>query len=400
MGKDNQKGPDLLVPIPYVPEDEKEADPSDGKPPSVKLLLDSEGKKIDNPTVQAQPISNGGTNEQFFKRFQRLSSLLEGQTVGEYFRLALHFLRGTDKALWQREMDLASPKLAESAGLSLEASENLWYDSIMKITIHLLKYPRAGFKQVIYMEPFLWIGKNTGVRVFMDHLDILSTYLPLFPPMKGEVLKELSDDQKATILYDALTNYYIKKMKEANTEPIEMNLKELFQFTLNIEEAAINPGKDSEGNTRNSKEQRTETSIPRSKGKNHMKSGGKISIFKGQELPSCDFCGRKGHTETACRIKQKAMASAKKDTKDSSAQWKKDKAEKAQAFAAATASSKQDDSSSDEDDDDKDKKAFMKSCMASWKSSQQDKKAQKINTNVVIMILAILNKTIQRLSNL
>jgi hypothetical protein len=122
MGKDNHKGPDFLVPIPYVPEDEKEADPSDGKPPLVKLLLDSEGKKIDNPTVQVKPIFNGGTTEQFFKWFQSLSSLLEGQTIGENFRLALQILRGTDKALWQREMDLASPMLAEAAGLSLEAS--------------------------------------------------------------------------------------------------------------------------------------------------------------------------------------------------------------------------------------------------------------------------------------
>jgi hypothetical protein len=163
MGKDNHKGPDFLLPIPYVPEDEKEADPSDGKPPSVKLLLDSEGKKIDNPTVQVQLIFNGSTTEQIFKWFQILSSLLEGQTVGEHFRLALQALRGTDKALWQREMDLASPKLAESAGLSLIASEKPWYDSIMKLTIHVLKDPRAGFKQVRYMERFLWIGKNTGV---------------------------------------------------------------------------------------------------------------------------------------------------------------------------------------------------------------------------------------------
>jgi hypothetical protein len=78
MGKDNNKGSDLLVPIPYVPEDEKESDPSDGKPPSVKLLLDSEGKKIDNTTVKVQPIFNGGTMEQFFKWFQIVSSLLEG----------------------------------------------------------------------------------------------------------------------------------------------------------------------------------------------------------------------------------------------------------------------------------------------------------------------------------
>jgi hypothetical protein len=129
----------------------------------VKLLLDSDGKKIDNPTVQVQPIFNGGTTGQFLKWFQSLSSLLEGQTVGESFRLALKALRGTDKALWQREMDLASPKLAEAAGLSLKASEKLWYDSIMKLTIHVLKDPRAGLKQVRYMERFLWIGKNTGI---------------------------------------------------------------------------------------------------------------------------------------------------------------------------------------------------------------------------------------------
>jgi hypothetical protein len=136
----------------------------------------------------------------------------------------------------------------------------------------------------------------------MDLLDILSTYLPLFPPMKGEVLKELSDRQKVTIVYDALPHYYIKKMKKANTEPIEMSLEDLFQFAPNIEEADINHGKDSEGNPRNSKEQNTETSIPRKQGgkvKNHKKNGGKTSILKGQELPSCDFCGIKGHTETA-----------------------------------------------------------------------------------------------------
>jgi hypothetical protein len=114
-------------------------------------------------------------------------------------------------------MDLANPKLAESAGLSQEASEKLWYDIIMKLTIHLLKDPRAGFKQVRYMEHFLWIGKNTGIRIFMDRLDILSTYLPLFPPMKIEVMKELSDQQKSTILYYVLHNYYIKKMEDANT---------------------------------------------------------------------------------------------------------------------------------------------------------------------------------------
>jgi hypothetical protein len=39
MGKDNNRSPYCKVPIPYIPGDEKEADPSDGKPPSVKILL-------------------------------------------------------------------------------------------------------------------------------------------------------------------------------------------------------------------------------------------------------------------------------------------------------------------------------------------------------------------------
>jgi hypothetical protein len=207
---------------PYIHEDEKEADPSDGKPPSVKLLLDATGKAIDNPTIQVQPIFNDVTTEHFFKWLQSISFLLEGQSVGEHFHLALQTLRVTDKAIWQRELNLASLTLAESAELSNDAAEQLWYDSIMKLTIHVLKYPRAGFKPVRYLERYLWIGKNTGIRNSMDRLVILLTYLPLFPPMKGEVLKELSDRQKSTILYDALPHYYIKKMKEANTEPIDV----------------------------------------------------------------------------------------------------------------------------------------------------------------------------------
>jgi hypothetical protein len=198
-------------------------------------------------------------------------------------------------------MDYASLKLAETAGLSETASEKLFYDIIMRLTVHVLKDPRGGFKQVRYMERHLFIGKNTGARVFMDRLDILSTYLPLFPPIKGELLKELNDSQRATILYDALPNHYIKKMKEANTEPIEMNLEELFQFVLNIEEASINPGKDVEGNPRNSKEMKTENStIPHKQGgkgiNNHKKNRDRNSILKGQDIPICDFCGRKGHT--------------------------------------------------------------------------------------------------------
>jgi hypothetical protein len=92
MGKDNNRAPNFKVPILYIPEDDKEADPSDGKPPSTKLVLDAAGKAIGNPMVQVQPIFNGGTTEQFFKCFQSLSFLLEGQSVGEHFRLDLQVL--------------------------------------------------------------------------------------------------------------------------------------------------------------------------------------------------------------------------------------------------------------------------------------------------------------------
>jgi hypothetical protein len=77
MVKDNNKAPDSKVPIYYIPE-EKEVDPSDGKPPSFKFLLDYKGEAIDNPTIQVQPIFNGGTTEQFFKSYKSLSSLMEG----------------------------------------------------------------------------------------------------------------------------------------------------------------------------------------------------------------------------------------------------------------------------------------------------------------------------------
>jgi hypothetical protein len=68
------------------------------------------------------------------------------------------------------------------------------------------------------------------------------------------------------------------------------------------------------------------------------------------------------------------MASAKRDTKERNAQWKKEKAEKAPYFAAAaSASSKKVESSEDEFD----KKAFMKCFIESWTTSQKNKKSQK-----------------------
>jgi hypothetical protein len=77
--------------------------------------------------VQVQPIFNRGNTGQFSKWFQSLSYVVDGQTVGEHYRLSLQALRGTANALWKREMDYASPKLAETAGLSETASEKNYF---------------------------------------------------------------------------------------------------------------------------------------------------------------------------------------------------------------------------------------------------------------------------------
>jgi hypothetical protein len=129
---------------------------------------------------------------------------MEGQSVGEHYPLSLQPLRGTYTVIRQGGLDLADPKLAAAAGISNNAAEMLWYDSIMKLTIHVFKDPRVGLKQVRYIESYIWIGKNKGVHISMDCLDILSTYLPLFLPLKGEVFKILSDQHKSTIVYNAL----------------------------------------------------------------------------------------------------------------------------------------------------------------------------------------------------
>jgi hypothetical protein len=101
------------------------------------------------------------------------------------FRLALQTLRGTDAALWQHEWDAASPQIAEAAGIDPELQELLLRNSIMALIVHVLKDPRAGFKQKRYMECNIFIGNHStggGVRAFLDRIDELSTYLPLFPP--------------------------------------------------------------------------------------------------------------------------------------------------------------------------------------------------------------------------
>jgi hypothetical protein len=123
------------------------------------------------PTIQVHPIFNGRTVEQFFKWYKSLLSIMEGQSVVmDHFCLALQSLRGTEKALCQCELDLARPKLTATAGIRSEAAENLWYDSVMKLTINLLKDPRSGFKQKEYMGPYMWqINRSKTLYGWTQH---------------------------------------------------------------------------------------------------------------------------------------------------------------------------------------------------------------------------------------
>jgi hypothetical protein len=86
----------------------------------VKLTLDANGAHIVNPTTQVQPLFNQGTLEHYFKWIEGISSILLGKSVTENFRVALTALRGTDKYLWQREWDTASPQIYTSAGIDTE----------------------------------------------------------------------------------------------------------------------------------------------------------------------------------------------------------------------------------------------------------------------------------------
>jgi hypothetical protein len=201
MGKSNY--PDYKVPIPFIPQAEKDPDEGDKKGVSMKLTLDINGAFIDNPTTQVHPVYNQGTVEQYFKWLKSLNSILRGQTITEKIHLALQTLIGMDAALWQREWDAASPQIAEAAGIDPELQELLLRNAIMALTMHVLKDPQAGFKQKHYMEYNLFIGNQStggGVGAFLDRIDVLSTYLPLFPPILNVTYQELTNQEKQLML--------------------------------------------------------------------------------------------------------------------------------------------------------------------------------------------------------
>jgi hypothetical protein len=79
MGESNY--PYYKVPIPFIPETEKDPYEGENKGVSMKLTLDINGAFIENLTTQVQPVYNQGTVEQYFKWFKSLNSILRGQTI-------------------------------------------------------------------------------------------------------------------------------------------------------------------------------------------------------------------------------------------------------------------------------------------------------------------------------
>jgi hypothetical protein len=112
----------------------------------------------------------------------------------------------------------------------------------MALTVHVLKDPSAGFKHKCFMEQNLFIvNHSTGGGV-------LSTYLPLFPPILNVTYQDLTNQEKQLLLFYALPKDSIDQMKKANQVPLEMPLEELRSFALNIEETKVNKVKNSNSN--------------------------------------------------------------------------------------------------------------------------------------------------------
>jgi hypothetical protein len=237
------------------------------------------------------------------------------------------------------------------------------------------------------MERNLFIRNHStrgGVRAFLDRIDVLSTYLPLFPPILNVTYQELKNQEKQLMLFEALPKDNIDQMKKANQMPLEIPLEELRSYALNIEETKVNELKNSNSNeakdTSNNNNHTPSQKNWKRNGKGKFKKGKKngqenhaFSILDGQAKLIYSFCGNIGHVENTCRAKERAMKDAKQSTKDKAQKWKKDKLEKAQSFATATskAASSSAFKKNYSDDDKFDKHDFMNAFIKSYDRSQK-----------------------------
>jgi hypothetical protein len=95
----------------------------------------------------------------------------------------------------------------EAAGIDPDLKELPLRNAIMSLTLYVFKDPRAGFNQKCYMERNMFIRNQSnggGVRAFLDRIDVLSTHLPLFPPILNLDYQELTNQEKQRMLFDLL----------------------------------------------------------------------------------------------------------------------------------------------------------------------------------------------------
>jgi hypothetical protein len=135
------------------------------------------------------------------------------------------------------------------------------------------------------------------------------------------------------MLCDALPKDYIDQTKNAIQVPLEMPLKELRSYALNIEETKANEVKNSNStetkdnsNNNNTPSQKNGTGSCKGKFKKGKKNGQRnhtSSILDEQANPTCSFCGNIGHVENTCRARERVNKEAKQRTKDKAQKWKK-----------------------------------------------------------------------------
>jgi CRISPR/Cas system CSM-associated protein Csm4 (group 5 of RAMP superfamily) len=160
------------------------------------------------------------------------------------------------------------------------------------------------------MERNMFIGNQStggGVRAFLDRIDVLSTYLSIFPPILNVAYQELPNQE--IMLFDALPNDYVDQIKKANQVPLE----ELRSYALNIEETKVNEVKNS--NSTEAKGNSNNNNTPSQKngkgnGKRKFKKGKKngqgnhtSATLDWQAKPICSFCGNIDHVENTCRAR-------------------------------------------------------------------------------------------------
>jgi hypothetical protein len=158
------------------------------------------------------------------------------------------------------------------------------------------------------MEQNLFIGNHStggGVRAFLDRIDVLSTYLPLFPPILNVTYQDLTNQEKQLMLFDALPKDNIEQIKKANQVPLEMPLEDETKFN-EVKNSNSTETKDSSNNNNHTLSQKNGNRNGKGKFKKGKKNGQgnhTSSILDGQAKTICSFGGNIGHVENTCRAK-------------------------------------------------------------------------------------------------